>query len=328
MDAVNEDASATGSWAAAVEETPSVESQQEQEQHVVEHKVEEQVNDDDDDKDDAQGKTRSEVAADSSSSNEVTQAETADEAKTSEYAPTPSVEVEVVAATVDVEQQQEQEQSPQEEQLSTMARKRGEARSKKKAAPRVVDKNPTVIPRQGLFFEHDNREGDNHPSQPSELAAPEEAGTALVADKLDELTIAEPPSGVREQHDQHEPKSARERLGGQRNKPDNNRRTGGNGGGTRRGFRGKMSLEDDGDGPWTHDRFDLSEQQPKSRTDIVKSYGYDIRGEASSSSVTSTAAAPATDDGDAEPKKDQASNEVVIIHVRAIIDTTFYLLVP
>jgi hypothetical protein len=30
---------------------------------------------------------------------------------------------------------------------------------------------------------------------------------------------------------------------------------------------------------WSHDRFDESEQAPKSRTELVSSYGYDIRNE-------------------------------------------------
>jgi hypothetical protein len=63
----------------------------------------------------------------------------------------------------------------------------------------------------------------------------------------------------------------------------------------------------DNDAKWSHDRFDESQQMPKSKTELVKRYGYDIR-ETSSSSKQPEITAKAKPNKPPPPSKERDTN--------------------
>ena len=191
----------------------------------------------------------------------------------------------------------EQAKAGQEKQQPQATDKSG----KVKKARKKKEVDPAAIPRKGYFFEHDNREDDEED--------PVEAEKKEVPAKIEILGEVQPKneeetrekSELREEADKNEDlkseevvkseeitknetaekpaanKSVRPKISGQIQKFGANK-------GGKSNFRRKMLSENsesacDEEARWSHDKFDLTEQQPKSKTELVKRYGFDIREE-------------------------------------------------
>ena len=163
--------------------------------------------------------------------------------------------------------------------------------------------NPAQIPRKGYFFEHDNREDDTDnikngdevkqavtvvansnidneaidivTQQVDKLKLEVDAETGgnsggdVVVESKEDLEAKETANKVNSQNKSRQVQNANNIK--HKYNINNNNRT------TRRGSKKISAPIVDEDAVWSHDRFDENEQQPKSKTEIVKAYGYDIR---------------------------------------------------
>ena len=133
-------------------------------------------------------------------------------------------------------------------------------------------KDPAFIPRSGYYFEHDDREDDSPTKKDPTEASPPESKANLAEN---------PPKETKP--DENDAKSVKE-TDKKAPKPNFKSKTS-NPNPRRKRFNGignnpKASESQNDEDRWTHDRFDVNEQQPKSRTEIVQRYGYDIREQA------------------------------------------------
>ena len=185
----------------------------------------------------------------------------------------------------DTNEQQHSLKHDQEETAASKSQRASKKGGKKKKEPQ----DPAQIPRKGFFFEHDNRQDD----EPLSEAAPEvnnaaisasvavddqvapQEGITTVAVRASEEEIASRDSvSVRNARPQPSPSKAGRNPNNVRQKYGAKIRS--------FGRRKQQPLIEGGEcvddeAVWSHDRFDLDEQQPKSKTEIVKVYGYDIR---------------------------------------------------
>ena len=115
--------------------------------------------------------------------------------------------------------------------------------------------NPSLIPRSGYFFEHDNRESEAKKEAESESTA------------------------VNGEVGSKERKGNEEATNKGRRKPRSTAQGYRNNGsrGRNRKYFPRASDRDETLDKWSHDRFDEEKQMPKSKTELIKRYGYDIR---------------------------------------------------
>ena len=114
---------------------------------------------------------------------------------------------------------------------------------------RKKKKDPTNIPKKGYFFEHDSRE--------HEESLKEENGD-IAADKIPSMKTPD---------DDLKATKAKNKITNNTAKKNNIRRKNFN----------VVDQSIDTNERWQHDRFDQEQQKPKSRSELIKRYGYDIR---------------------------------------------------
>lgn len=131
------------------------------------------------------------------------------------------------------------------EQTETSPVQENEADSEKKELDLDEDvKNPQYIPKKGVFYEHDDRSHDaNVKKQPSTSA------------KKDDEAVEVKESVINKKANTQE-KLSENRRGGRRPRTENDR--------------------------WNHDLFRDEKQKPKSKSELINAYGYDIRHERAS----------------------------------------------
>ncbi|XP_052873400.1 ataxin-2 homolog [Anopheles cruzii] len=141
--------------------------------------------------------------------------------------------------------------------------------------------NPQYIPKKGTFYEHDDRTAETDPDDRGGMDGDDQPGGRSKRD--DELDDGGGGGGGGDHHG-----------GGGSGSGSGGGPAGATGGGgagsysvgERRGsekggagaLKGRKKWQASTD-RWTHDRFDESEQAPKSRAELVSAYGYDIRSE-------------------------------------------------
>ena len=186
-----------------------------------------------------------------------------------------------------------------QEASSVMANTNQDKGKKKGRKKKEID--PAQIPRKGYFFEHDNREDEvddenesdkdkiknaentatvppeskEEPNSNEPVQETENPGEKAVESKenaqLDNATNSKKPSMPKN--------SARTKVNLNNINQKYGNKVRANSGKTN--FRKKKQIEDedsiDDDAKWSHDRFDSNEQQPKTKIELVKRYGYDIR---------------------------------------------------
>ncbi len=127
-------------------------------------------------------------------------------------------------------------------------------------------KDPAYIPKTGYYFEHDSR--DDHVTKTETKTEEAIAGSDAVVPVEEALPI-------REEVPTDRPIEADK-------KANNQQRSGGrkparNGPRRAKNFNGDIDHDIDDQERWVHDRFDMDEQKPKSQSEIVSKYGFDIR---------------------------------------------------
>lgn len=143
----------------------------------------------------------------------------------------------------------DEEKKPDEKSDAKVGQTRRNRAARNRRNRKVNQKDPNYIPRKAYFYEHDNRDDDQNEVKEEDKSQKEI--------QIEEATH---PSN------ESKPKILNKRINGNKNKS------------TRNKFKIDASKIDNE--PWAHDKFDESEQTPKSETEIVKKYGYDIRKEA------------------------------------------------
>lgn len=185
-----------------------------------------------------------------------------------------------------------------------------------KKRPVKKKKDPSFIPR-GYFFEHDDREDDVVESAAVEkenemkevdslcdkfepLVLENDDATAKTNENndaaADESVVAEKDQTKSSQNEKIDEEDSlkvtkttnannssnnRDKNSRKPTSFGNNNNSNSSNGRARRKTRlsknNTQNNEIEADSPWTHDRFDINEQQPKSKQEILKAYGYDIR---------------------------------------------------
>jgi hypothetical protein len=155
----------------------------------------------------------------------------------------------------------ESEQKNKEERANNRATVKQQRRIKK-------EKDPTVIPKKGLFYEHDYR--DLEEENEKEIATVDQEQAASVLADNEEIKQEKEiyiEKATNENGSKNLDKAKPIEL---LNRPSN-----------KRNEIARSNNKNIDDERWAHDRFDLNEQKPKSSQDLIKRYGYDIRKEKS-----------------------------------------------
>lgn len=155
----------------------------------------------------------------------------------------------------DIDDDEDDTNHPQPDSSQTNEQKpsndEDQSKSTKPAKTQKQRKDPANIPRKGYFFEHDDREDEK--------------------DQTKQENPTEPVKNPQPRQDRPKPQNQRKPIG---KKAAQTRQTRHNS-----NQNENLEREEESKDRWAHDRFDLTQQQPKSKTELVKRYGYDIREE-------------------------------------------------
>uniref|UniRef100_A0A182FBS8 Protein CASC3 n=1 Tax=Anopheles albimanus TaxID=7167 RepID=A0A182FBS8_ANOAL len=145
--------------------------------------------------------------------------------------------------------------------------------------------NPQYIPKKGTFYEHDDRTAETDPEEDGERLEGDEQRSKRDGDLDDGGGGGGGGGGSGTGAGDHHLGGGSGGMGGSGSMGGAGNGPGGYGGerrGSEKGggsaLKGRKKWQASTD-RWTHDRFDESEQAPKSRAELVCAYGYDIRSE-------------------------------------------------